>query len=187
MEIEQHGDTLTLTSPTISSHKYIHIIQKVTSTNTTFYSGVFSENISSIALTTDGYYILTEIRLPEIITVGYYIQNDKIYNNGVEISIEDLLKIDVEGTNILRTDSDYLSYYYINKYNIDLIKTTFLKGICNCGCSTREGNQTIDTLVMGIEVLKSLVDYNLYYEAQRVVEQLSICTGEINSNCNCNA
>lgn len=189
MEIEQHADTLTLTSITVSGHKYIHTVQKVTTTNTIFYSGIFTENISTIALSTDGYYIISEIRLPEaVITTGYYIQNDKIYNStGTEVSIEDLLKVNTTGTNIIRNDYDYLSYYYLDKYNIDLIKSTFLKGMCSCGCSSRIGNQTIDTLVMGLEVLKNLVDYNLYYEAQRVIEQLSVCTGEINSSCNCNA
>ena len=188
MKIEQFSETLTLTSITVSGHKYIHALQKVTSTDTTYYSGIFTENVSTIAFATDGYYIISEIRLPEqVISNGYYTLNDIKYDPTANtITIENLLKVDITGTNIIRTDYNYLSYYYINKYNIDLIKQTFLKGICNCGCSTRTGGQTIDTLIMGIEVLKNLVDYELYYEAQRVVEQLGICTGILTTSCNCN-
>lgn len=189
MKIEQFDNTLTLTSITVSGHKYVHALQKVTTLTTTYYSGSFTENVSTSALTTDGYYIISEIRLPEGVSNGnYYILNNKIYNpSGVEISIEDLLTVNIIGTNIIRTDYNYVSCHYLNTYNINLIKQTFLKGICSCNCSTRTDKQTIDTIIMGLEVIKNLIDYELYLEAQRMIEQLGVCSGILNPNCNCNA
>lgn len=99
MKIEQFNDTLTLTSITVSGHKYIHAIQKVTTTDTTYYSGIFAESVSTIALTTDGYYIISEIRLPEqVVSNGYYILNDIIYDSsGNTITTENLLKLILRG------------------------------------------------------------------------------------------
>ena len=189
MKIEQSSNVLTLTSTTVSGHKYVHALQKVTTLTTTYYSGTFTENVSTISLSTDGYYIVSEIRLPDAVSANnYYILNNKIYNNlGVEISIEELLAVDPTGTNIIRTDYDQVSYHFINDYMINLIKQTFLKGICGCSCSTRDNKQTIDTIIMGIEVLKNLIEFNLYLEAERIIENLGICTGILNANCNCNA
>ena len=40
---------------------------------------------------------------------------------------------------------------------------------------------------MGLEVLRTLEQYNQYYEAQRILEKLSTCNGNVPINCGCNA
>lgn len=187
MEITQSENTINLTSTYISGHTYLHTIQQVTTIETTLFESIFTSSSSEIILIDDGYYIISEIRLPNQIVSGYYIIDEIIYDElGNEVTVEELLELDTTDTNIIREDIDYISYYNIETYLITLIKNKFLKGFCSCNCITDEDKRTIDTLMMGIEAIKNLEVYLLYNEIQRIIEQLSVCTGTVNLNCSCN-
>lgn len=189
MEISTNNYTITLTSTIASGYEYIHTVQKVSTTETTFENSEITDSTSTYNLTSDGYYILSEIKLPNVETVdNYYILDDVIYDpDGAEITAEELLEVDTTDTNITREDNDYFLYYYLETYYINLIKDKFMKGICSCNCVSSNDltKTTIDTLTMGLDVVKILLEYLQYYEAQRMIEQLSVCSGEINVNCNC--
>lgn len=189
MNITQTENVLTLTSPVESGFRYIHTIQKVTITETTLVNKVFTDSISSYTMPSDGYYIITEIKLTTTPGQYYYIVGDIVYSSlGVEISVENLLAISVSGTNILRIDTDLLNKYNTNLYYVNLIKNKFLKIICTCDCISKSDKLTIDTLTMGLVLIENLVLNLQFYEAQRIIENLGICNNLIvsNPNCNCN-
>lgn len=187
MNISTSGSTISLISTEMSGYSYVHAIQKVTTTDTTLYYDNITTTSSSTTLTVDSYYILSEIRLPNTVTPGgYYTVDGKIYNSlGVEISVEQLLDTSILNTNIVRVDTDYIFYYYIEKYYIDFLKSKFQESINSCTCLNKQDKITIDTLTMGLDVIKYLNTYQLYNETQRIIEQLSVCTGVSTTNCNC--
>lgn len=186
MEITQTNNNIEVVSTELSGYVYLHVYQKITTTVESIIQETYTDSSSSISLTTDGYYIISELKLRSTETPGeYYVLGEDIYTpEGELILLEDLMLIeDLE----IRTDANVLSYYYIEKYYIDLVKSKFLKGMCSCACINDLDKITIDTLTMGIEVLDILIKYSQFYEAERMVEQLSVCTGIVNTNCSCNA
>ena len=216
MEITQTDNVLTITSISVSGYSYIHTVQKVTLDETTLFDSNITESESTFTLTSDGYFIVSEIKLPNTVdntTNHYYINGDTVYTwEDEEITISALLALDTTGTNIIREDTDYLSVYYIRKYYIDIIKNRFLKNICNCGTSgtssctsgvynptlingvvdrgyrvtnPEQDKITIDTLTMGLEVISYLEEYQLYMEAERIIEQLAPCGSVSNTGCGC--
>lgn len=153
MEINQTDNVITTTSILESGYSYIHVIQKITTETSSIFDSNITDSESEFTLTSDGYFILSEIKLPSTVDTNvnhYYITGNTVYNwEGEEVSISTLITIDTTGTNIIREDIDYLSKYYIYKYYIDILKNRFLKNICNCGnsgtsnCSSGVYNPTL--------------------------------------------
>lgn len=190
MDITQVKNILTLTSPTSLVYSYIHIIQLVTTTETTIVGTNYTTSASTYEATDDGHYVITEIRADKTSNGDYYISNGILYTSGdvAVVDAEAILAIDYGSTNMTKTDYDHVSYYNLETYYIDLIQNKFLKGICSCGCAIEDNDKlVIDTLLMGLEVIKILISYDQYNEAQRLIENLSTCTGSTNANCNCYA
>lgn len=190
MEIRQNNDVLTIESIPTSGYKFIHAVQKITTSEITLEDYTFTENVSDITLTKDSYYLITEVKLPDSVTPNnYYILGSIIYNPlGEVISVSDLLNTDITDTNIIKESDEILFYYYLNKYYVDLIQSKIFKNIFSCDClESKEDKLIIDTLTMGLEVLRTLEQYNQYYEAQRILEKLSTCNGNVPINCGCNA
>src|SRR3972149_5551465 len=116
MTITQVNNTITLTSAASVGFRYIHTVQKVTLTETTLISEVFTDDVSTFVLPSDGSYIVTEIKLTTVPGEYYYITGDVVYTAAdVEITVEDLLEVDITNTNIERVDEDWF-----NKYNTNL-------------------------------------------------------------------
>lgn len=187
MELELTATTLNVTSIDSLGYSFVHIIQKITTTSTTIYDSNITEGTSEFVLETDGYYIVSEIKILDTESPGfYYTDGESIYDtSGEEITIQELLDLDIEGTNLEREDQDLVTYYLLNTYYVDLVKSKFLKKICTCSCVRDSDKLTIDTLTMGLYAIQSLVDYEQYYEAERLIEQLGVCSGVVNTNCNC--
>lgn len=64
MNITQTNAIITITSTTNSNYKYVHVIQRVAINETTIISDVITTSSSSYTLGYDGYFIITEFRLP---------------------------------------------------------------------------------------------------------------------------
>jgi hypothetical protein len=190
MNITQTEGTVTITSQEIASYGYIHIIQDVTITDTIVVSDIFTDISSTYTFLSDGYFIITEIRLPLASGSGYYIDMDEeiIYApDDTVITTEELLALDTTGTNIIREDEDWLTMYILNEYYINLLKSKYLKNICNCGCGCIEKSDKVklDTLTMGLDLIEALEAKYQYYEIQRIVEKLMVCFNLADSNCDC--
>lgn len=186
MTITQINNTITLTSTASVGFRYIHTVQKVTLTETTLISEVFTDGVSTFVLPSDGYYIITEIKLTTTPGDYYYITGDIVFSTvATEISVEDLLEVDITNTNIERVDEDWFNKYNTNLYYINLIKSKFTRTICSCSCLSRTDKLTLDTLMMGLTLIESLVINEQFNEANRIIEQLGVCNNLITSNCNC--
>lgn len=186
MIITRTDNTITLDSAVAAGYTYVHITQKITTLETTIFDDAISESSTDVAILTDGYYIFTEIKLPITGGSGYYISGDTVYDaSNNEVSIDTLLTLYTGDSNILREDYDYIFYNYLYTYYINLIKARFLKNMCGCNCSSID-RVTLDTLTMGFAVLDQLIEYEQFTEAVRIIEQLSVCSNIINTNCSCN-
>lgn len=191
MNINVYRNELTVSDTLVSVYKYIHVIQlnAVTGNSTQYVK--YTHEASTTVLATDGYYTITQIMLPLAPVPGtYYIIEDVVDQiiapNGFPITVDQLLAVDPIAGGFDRQDVDWFTYYQLNDYYITLIKAKFLNNICNCGCINAQDKLMIDTLTMGIALLDELITYAQYYEAERILEQLSKCTGIVNTNCNCN-
>lgn len=188
MNISQVDNTLNISSTAYSGYTYIHAIQSVTINEVILVNDVFTTAASSYNFLTDGYFIIIEIKLPTTPGEYYYISDEIIYNpEGEEITVEQLLDIDVTDTNISRVDEDYTTIYYLNDYYLALLRSKYLKNICNCGCGCidKQDKVRLDTLTMGLDLIEALIGKAQYYEVQRIVEKLMICFGIVENNCNC--
>jgi len=190
MNITQNENNIVITSTENSSYSYVHVIQDVSTLDTTIINNTFTNSTSTYNFTTDGYFIITELKLPKGISLYYYyILNGVIYNLSDEVvTVEELMNMDPdEIPGLIREDLDYLSLYLLREYYLNLLKSKYLKNICNCGCACidRIDKVKLDTLTMGLDLIEALESKFQYYEIQRIVEKLSSCFGIITSNCNC--
>jgi len=182
MEIKQTQNSIELTSIPLSGHSCLHVIEKITSTtNEVIYSNL--EITSCFNLPSDGYYIIHEIYLLNITTFNSYcIEEDIIYKpDGTVAKISDLLESD--HISIIKEQSNFLLYYFLEEYYHKLLKKRFLNFTY---CKDSKDRLIIDTLTMGLEIIKSLINYEQFEEAQRIIEKISICSDNTNVNCNCN-
>lgn len=191
MNIIQTDGTISITSQESAGYGFIHIIQDVTITSTDVVSDIFTTASSSYTFVSDGYFIITEIKLPSSPSPGNYyidIAEEQIYDpTGSLITTEQLLEVDTEFTNILRVDQDWLTMYILNEYYIRLLKSKYLKNICNCGCGCidQADKVKLDTLTMGLDLSEALAAKYQYYEVQRIVEKLMVCFNLVDTNCDC--
>lgn len=187
MNITQTENTLVLASTQTSGTRYLHVIQQVTLTATTIIHEVFTDSSSTKTLPSDGYYILTEFALPTTPGSHYYVIDDVIYSPTDEVvTVEELMALNAVDNGIDRNDTDFFTVYELNTYYVNLLKEKFQKVICGCGCTKNE-RLSIDPITMGLYLIEELNVYSMYYESQRIIEQLSRCSNGVNSsNCNCN-
>jgi hypothetical protein len=191
MTLTENQNTLVITDAVIADYSNVYIIQKITPSvadpeNITY---LVSEDGGTIAITLDGYYNVHRLQITTTAGAGYYILGDVLYGPGdVVIQGADvylLLDIaDFAAEGIIYSVADYFTYYNIEKYYVDFLKTKFLKNVC-C-CNPPNDRSIIDPLTMGIDVIKYLLEYQQYNEAARIVEMLATCTGVINTSCGCN-
>ena len=182
MIITTNKQEVTLQSVESVGYNYVHVIQKVTNTENVLITYNITADDSTIVVEEDGYYIISEIKLTTTPGAGYYISGGVVYNNSVEVSIEDLLEVD----GLDREDYDEVLYSILETYYKELLQSRFLGGINNCTCSYDKDKLMIDILTMGIDLVKILIKYGQYFEAGALITQLSLCSSLTTPNCGCN-
>jgi hypothetical protein len=188
MNISQIENKINITSVNTSLYSYVHVINSITVNNTLVLHDPIVTSTSTYTLPYDGYFVISEIKLPTTPGNYYYTQNGSIYNpSGAIITTEELLDTNTQGTNIIRSDEDHVSIYYLQNYYINLLKSKYLKNICNCGCGCidKVDKVKLDTLTMGLDLIEALLSKVQYYEVQRIIEKLMVCFGIVDNNCNC--
>lgn len=188
MNITQDGTKLNIISQSTPAYQYVHVVQDVTITSTDIVHDEITDSVSYYTFVADGYYIITEMKLP--VTPGnyYYISDGEIYDpSGAVMTTEELLAVDPAGTSIVREDEDYITMVILNEYYLDLLKAKYLKNICNCGCGCidKQDKVKLDTLTMGLDLIEALESKVQYYEVQRIVEKLSVCFNIVQGDCDC--
>lgn len=190
MNINIYKNELTVSDTAVSVFKYVHTIQLNNIAGTGVRYDKYTYDSSTTILATDGYYTITQIMLSlDQVPGTYYIIEDVVDQiigpSGFPITITELLAVDPLEGGFERQDQDWFTYYQLNDYYINLIKAKFLNNICNCGCINTQDKLMIDTLTMGLALIDELITYTKYYESERILEQLSKCTGIVNTSCNC--
>ena len=193
MELIQTNSTLTIFGTESVGYSNVYILQKMDPTTELPVNMDYKVSVAgtTFTLTSDGYYAINKFILSTTPSdTTYYISGEVVYVPGGDILMEsglyDLLLIeDYTETGITYEVTNYFTYYTIETYYLNLLKSKFLKSMCGCGCVSASDRVTIDTLTMGIEVIKSLVLYSQFNEASRILNLLNTCTGIVNTNCNC--
>lgn len=189
MNVSQSENKLNIVSADSGTYyKYIHVVQSVRINGTEIVSDEYTTSVSYYTLPFDGYFIVTEIKLPTTPGNYYYLSGEFIYDpEGNMITVEQLMTVDPAGTSIVREDLDYISLYYLEDYYLKLLKGKYLKNICNCGCGCidKQDKVRLDTLTMGLDLIESLLAKLQYFEVQRIVEKLMVCFGMVANDCNC--
>lgn len=180
MNLTKTNNVLAITStPGIDEYALIFIERVFADSKILLYS-VISDDVS-YTLTTDGYFQVTEIFLPNSNLGGYYTNGTDVFNSlDEEVEFSEILE------EVTLTDlEDVLNYYNLKQYYKNLLKDGFLKCVCTCN-STLPNKQVIDTITMGLFLIEILEEEELFYEAQRIIDSLVTCNYINYSNCNCN-
>jgi len=194
MELISNQNTLIVNVENIPNFSNVYILQKIENSEEDFSNleHYISNTGAMFVLPVDGYYKIHRLLITIIPNEGYYIDGSTVYApGGEELDAEEiytLLEIEnYQAENIEYINQDHFNYYYVEKMYIDLLKNKLLLSSCNCSCGETKDKVTIDTLTMGLEVIRYLIYYTQYYEANRIVKLLATCTGIITANCNCYA
>ena len=188
MEISTSNNIIYVSNTPTLGYKYVHFLQKLNNKDTLLKDYSVTDNVSNIILPEDGLYNVTSVRIINSnVENSYYIEDDEVFDNlGNLIVVEDLLNV-THASLIKETEVTFLIYYLKNFYT-NLLESKIFKNIYDCNCQESKTDKVlIDTLTMGLEVLKILVEHEQFHEAQRIVEKLTTCNKAINLNCNCNA
>lgn len=194
MEILQTGGTLNIFGEEIEGYSNVYLIQRIDpcgddpiNVAAAIYAGgaVFT-------LTADGYHQITKLTMSTTYSAtNYFIIGSIVYSPGGAAqftgdSLYDLLGIiDFAAVGIIEESTDYFTYELTNTYYINLVRTKFLCNVCSNTCIADKDRIVLDTLLMGIEVIKLLMAQSQYDEAARIMNLLSTCTGVTSTSCNC--
>lgn len=115
----------------------------------------------------------------------YYADGFKIYKyyDGVSttVPLQEVVERNTENTTISRCVQDYVSICFLVKCYINLCKQIFNnQAFDKCWNKNKIDCQLTfkrDMVWMAINVIKYLVEFNQYAEAQRLIERLSSCNG----------
>lgn len=166
-------------SPVVSGTSYAFILEEWNGEEFIFTKSVITINSGVLKIDKDGYYRVSEY--PLTTTGTYYIDNNILYGPNGETDGEDLVN-DV----VPEETYDLVVYEYLETFYKDLISDKLIKGICNCNCTSSHDEVVIQTLTIGLEMLKILEKYKQYYEVYRILKQLETCDNFVNINCDCN-
>lgn len=195
MNISQTNNVLTLTSTPANGYYFVQYVTRVDVVGETVLHAPIVVSSSEYTLSEDSYFKLAEIKIqvlpvtiPQTIPgTGYYSDGASLYGEGEEITEEQLWAVDPSGTNLTRVDYDLISTYNLDTYYLNLLKNKYLSNMCNCSCINKSDKMLIDTLTMGLELIGLLTTRSQYYEADRIINQLSYCANlTTDQSCNCN-
>lgn len=122
----------------------------------------------------------------------------KVSNEFEECSITDLLNAESSDkvlptdlvTTVIKCQKSTFNIYYIRKCHAEICSRVLNSKISTCKTNYQMGDDILkrDVLFMAISCLKFAIDTQQFYEAQRILENISncgLCNTQINS-CNCN-
>lgn len=194
MEILQTGGTLNIFGEEIEGYSNVYLIQRIDpceDDSINVAAAVYAGG-AVFTLTADGYHQITKLTMSTTYNAtNYFIIGSTVYSPGGAAqftgdSLYDLLGIiDFAAVGIIEESTDYFTYELTNTYYINLVRTKFLCNVCNNTCITDKDRIVLDTLLMGIEVIKLLMAQSQYDEAARIMNLLSTCTGITSTSCNC--
>lgn len=117
--------------------------------------------------------------------IVYYSDGERIYKyiNGKieEVTINEILEINIINTTISKIEKDYVSICYLRKCYINLCKQIFeSRGLSSCWKDNKVDSELVfkrDLVWMAINVIKYLTECNQLAEVERILEIISGCNG----------
>lgn len=149
-----------------------------------------SEDIPVIfKIKSDGFYTICKLTIPLDDTKPYYYKNKKYYHNIQEVTLQELIEVNPEVSEIKIEYFYYFSICNLKKCFIKLCKDIFDQRLYKC--KTTVDNSLIykrDLLWSAINVIQYMTEMDYIEEAERLLEKITSCNGlcdENNKNCGC--
>ena len=139
----------------------------------------------------DGLYLIRKASVPTSESNSYYYKDGIFYHNLTEISLEELLEINPEVSNIEIEDFFYFSTCNLKKCFISVCQEIFknTSSICKTNINNHELIYKRDLIWSIINVIKYMVDLEQFEEAERLLEEAMACNGlcpqNTNNDCGC--
>ena len=180
----------------------IDVLQLNKSTDYQIQSPVFTvrdNDVKSVQLPVsfDGWFTVCHIVLPSdkwfdselkkdtnsainLYDVVYYTNGKQVFkyinNNSQEVSINEIINRNSEGTTISIVKKDYVSVCFLRKCYINLCQQLFNSNIISECSNNRKNNCDLvfqrDLIWMALNVIQYLTELNQLSEAERIIEQL---------------
>lgn len=149
-----------------------------------------SEDIPvTFKIKSDGFYTICKLTIPLDDTKPYYYKNKKYYHNIQEVTLQELIEVNPEVSEIKIEYFYYFSICNLKKCFIKLCKDIFDQRLYKC--KTTVDNSLIykrDLLWSAINVIQYMTEMDYIEEAERLLEKITSCNGlcdENNKNCGC--
>lgn len=190
----------------------IDVLELNKSTGSEYYTPVYTlgkeSNSAEIPVSFDGWFTVNHVVLPskewveaeEAIAEGslltmydtvYYSDGHSVYKRlkegtKKEVTIEEIVEINTNGTTISRTEKDYVSICFLRKCYINLCQQIFNdRGFSSCWNKNNIDSELVykrDLAWMAINVIKYLTECEQLAEVERIIENLHGCNGLCNSS-----
>lgn len=163
----------------------------------------FEGDTAEIPVTFDGWFTVNHIVIPSkewfdnatkaelnLYTVVYYTDGSQVYKyiNGKTgvVDMHELVERNLKGTNISRTQGEYVSICFLRKCYINLCQQIFnSRGFSSCWSKNNVDSELVykrDLAWMAINVIKYLTECNQLAEVERIIESLQGCNGLCNQS-----
>ena len=140
----------------------------------------------------DGYYLLCKIIVPKDITKPYFYQQGKFYKGTQEVELQELIDVNPEVSKLQISYEDYFQTCHLRQCFINICQEIF-KGTQSLRCGTEILDKTLiykrDLLWSALNVIKYLVEFKQFDEAERLLNNITKCNGlcdnKPNKKCGC--
>lgn len=142
----------------------------------------------------DGFYTICKLTVPIDEGKPYYYKDEKFYHNIQEVSLQEILDVN---PNVSEVKVEYMYYFStcnLKKCFINICQDIFKQQTSMCNKPNSDSSLTYkrDLLWSAMNVIKYLVEMDQLEEAQRLLEEITACNGlcsspqpEFTSNCGC--
>ena len=127
----------------------------------------------------DGFYTICKLTIPKDESMPYYYKNGKYYHNINEVSLQEILNINLE---VSKIEIEYIYYFStcnLKKCFIKICQDIFDSQTSICDKSGIDSSLTYkrDLLWSALNVINYMVEMDQMEEAQRLLEKITGCNG----------
>lgn len=174
---------------------YVYILQRNRINCTSVNQTVIRENIDDpieFSIGEDGYYLLCKLIVPTDITQPYYYFDGKFYKGNEEIQLQELIETNPEVSKVEISYEHYFQICHLRQCYIDICQRIFEEQ-ASIRCEKNKVDKELiykrDLIWSAINVIKYLVEFEQFEEAERLLQKITGCNGlcqhEESKGCGC--
>lgn len=174
---------------------YVYILQRNRVNCTSVNQTIIKEKIDDpveFTIGEDGYYLLCKLIVPTDITKPYYYFNGQFFKGSKEIQLQELIETNPEVSQVEISYEHYFQICHLRQCFIDICQKIFNEQAsirCEKDKVDKELIYKRDLIWSAINVIKYLVEFEQFEEAERLLERITGCNGlcqhEESKGCGC--